>query len=224
MLNIHSALPLMCSLKMKYSPCLMRDAEGDTGDYRPSISLKSPWSLCHPACYSGHTPRHSALSHLWDFLYVACSARILFSSSLLTKTSHEWVSESRSVTSDSLLCDPVDYRVHGILQARILEWVAFSFSRESSQPRDWTQVSCTEGRFFINWATNQLKSPPPFRVLSRSLDWKHLWPLFFHWTFSVLIVLMIAYFTLEFLRSVCDFADYFESLEGRIWFYLCVGG
>ena len=34
------------------------------------------------------------------------------------------------------LCDPMNYTVHGILQARILEWVAFPFSRESSQPRD----------------------------------------------------------------------------------------
>ena len=34
------------------------------------------------------------------------------------------------------LCDPVDYRVHGILQARILEWVVFPFSRGSSEPRD----------------------------------------------------------------------------------------
>ena len=34
------------------------------------------------------------------------------------------------------LCDPMDYTVHGILQARILEWVAFPFSRGSSQPRD----------------------------------------------------------------------------------------
>ena len=39
------------------------------------------------------------------------------------------------------LCDPKDYTVHGILQARILEWVAFPFSRGSSQPRDRTQVS-----------------------------------------------------------------------------------
>ena len=39
------------------------------------------------------------------------------------------------------LCDPMDYTVHGILQARILEWVAFSFSRVSSQPRDQTQES-----------------------------------------------------------------------------------
>ena len=34
------------------------------------------------------------------------------------------------------LCDPMEYTVHGILQARILEWVAFPFSRGSSQPRD----------------------------------------------------------------------------------------
>ena len=46
------------------------------------------------------------------------------------------------------LCNPTDYRVHGILQARILEWVAFPFSRGSSQPRDQTRVSHTAGRFF----------------------------------------------------------------------------
>ena len=42
--------------------------------------------------------------------------------------------------------------VHGILQARILEWVAFHFSRGSSQPRDGTQVSCIAGEFFTSWA------------------------------------------------------------------------
>ena len=56
-----------------------------------------------------------------------------------------------------ILCDPMDgsltgFSVHGISQARILKWVAISFSRGSSQPRDQTQVSCTEGRFFTNWA------------------------------------------------------------------------
>ena len=48
------------------------------------------------------------------------------------------------------LCDPIDYTVHGILQARVLEWVAFPFSRGSSQSRDQTQVSHTAGRFFTN--------------------------------------------------------------------------
>ena len=48
------------------------------------------------------------------------------------------------------LCNPMDYIVHGILQARILEWAAFPFSRGSSQPRDQTQVSCIAGRFFTS--------------------------------------------------------------------------
>ena len=46
------------------------------------------------------------------------------------------------------LCNLMDYTVHGILQARILKWVAFPFSRGFSQPRDRTQVSCIAGRFF----------------------------------------------------------------------------
>ena len=48
------------------------------------------------------------------------------------------------------LCDPMDYTVHGILQARILEWVAFPFSRASSQPRNQTQISHIAGRFFTS--------------------------------------------------------------------------
>ena len=53
------------------------------------------------------------------------------------------------------LCDPMDYTVQGILQARILEQVAFPFSRWSSQPRDRTQISLIAGRFFISWATRK---------------------------------------------------------------------
>ena len=53
------------------------------------------------------------------------------------------------------LCDPMDYTVHGILQAWILEWIAISFSRGFSQPRDQTQVSCTAGGFFTSWATRE---------------------------------------------------------------------
>ena len=48
------------------------------------------------------------------------------------------------------LCDPMDYTVYGILQARILQWVAFPFSRGSSQPRDRTQVSRMAGGFFTS--------------------------------------------------------------------------
>ena len=51
---------------------------------------------------------------------------------------------------------PMDYTVHGILQARILKWVVFPFSRGSSQPKDWTQVSCIADRYFTNWATREV--------------------------------------------------------------------
>ena len=53
------------------------------------------------------------------------------------------------------LWDPMDYTVHGILHARILEWVAFPFSRGSSQARDQTQVSLIAGGFFTNWAIRE---------------------------------------------------------------------
>ena len=53
------------------------------------------------------------------------------------------------------LCDPKDYTVCGILQARILEWMAFPFSSGSAQPRDRTQVSCIAGGFFTSWATRE---------------------------------------------------------------------
>ena len=52
-------------------------------------------------------------------------------------------------------CSPPGSSVHGILQAIILEWVAISFSRGSSQPRDRTQVSRTAGRRFNLWATRE---------------------------------------------------------------------
>ena len=53
------------------------------------------------------------------------------------------------------LCGSMDYTVHGILQARILEWVAFPFSMGFSQPRDQTQVSHIVGRFFTSGATRE---------------------------------------------------------------------
>ena len=64
-------------------------------------------------------------------------------------------SETESCSTLLILWDPMDHRVHGILQARILEWVAVPFSRGSFQPRDQTQVSCIAGRFFTSWATRE---------------------------------------------------------------------
>ena len=54
-----------------------------------------------------------------------------------------------------MYCSSPGSSVHGILQARILEWIAICFSRRSSQPRDQTQVSCIAGRFFTDWVTRE---------------------------------------------------------------------
>ena len=81
-------------------------------------------------------------------------------------TGHGSESESRSVLSDSLR--PHGYAVHGILQARILDWAAFPFSRGPSQPRDWTWVSCIAGGFFTTWATR--KARPVLIGTSNSQD------------------------------------------------------
>ena len=90
-------------------------------------------------------------------------------------------SEVQVAQSCLTLCNSMDYTVCGILQARILEWVAFPFFRGSSQPRDQTQVSHTAGGFFTSWATREameagckwwflpesyqpaIKTPPPDR-------------------------------------------------------------
>ena len=62
-------------------------------------------------------------------------------------------SEVKVAQSCPALYDSMNYTVHGILQARIMEWIDFLFSRGSSQPRDWTHISHTAGGFFTSWAT-----------------------------------------------------------------------
>ena len=64
-----------------------------------------------------------------------------------------WLCEMKVALSCLTFCDPMDYTAHGILQTRILKWVAISFSRGSSQPRDRNQVSRITGGFFTCWAT-----------------------------------------------------------------------
>ena len=84
------------------------------------------------------------ISLLWFFYYC-----------LLLPTNQIEVKVAQSYLT---VCNPMDYTVHGILQARILKWVAFPFSRGSSQSRDWTQVSHITGRFFNSWAIGKPKN------------------------------------------------------------------
>ena len=71
-----------------------------------------------------------------------------------------WCVSLKVIQSCPTLCSPIDYTVHGILQARMLAWVAFLFPRGSSQPRDRTQVSWIAGKFFTSWATREAHSFP----------------------------------------------------------------
>ena len=105
------------------------------------------FNLCHFVleCNNGNNMYYHISSLIWIFFYL-----LIFS-------------ENESVLVTQLcpaLCEPMDRSppgssVHGILQARVLEWVAISFSRGSSPPRDWNWVSCITGRFFAIWFTEE---------------------------------------------------------------------
>ena len=71
---------------------------------------------------------------------------------------------------DPVDCSPPGSFVCGILQARILEWVAISFSRASSRHRDRTQVFCIAGRRFNLWATREALIPTIFKFFYTNLD------------------------------------------------------
>ena len=65
------------------------------------------------------------------------------------------VAQSCLTLCDPMDCSPPGSSVFGILQARMLEWVAIPFFRGSSRPKDWTWVSYIAGRFFTIWATGE---------------------------------------------------------------------
>ena len=93
---------------------------------------------------------------------------------------NEWVVTQLYLT----LCVPMDcsppcFSVHGIFQARVLEWGAIPFSRGSSQPRDWTWVSHIVGRHFTVLATREVQMGPEQdwkRHGRRNRQWEVMWP------------------------------------------------
>ena len=119
-------------------------------------------------------------------------------------------------------CDCVDYSppgsfVHGIPQARILEWVAIPFSRGSSWPRDQAWVSCIAGRFFTIWATKSmvLHEPHDFRVLPPGANLK-IEKLFFTWGHEILFY-CLATILFTHSKNVVFNTPYVESLTCWQW-------
>ena len=90
-------------------------------------------------------------------MFILCLWVALYCSSIWVSASSLYFMKVKVKVAQSCptLCDRIDYAVHGILQARILEWVAFPFSRGSSQLRDGTQVYHIAGGFFTSWATRE---------------------------------------------------------------------
>jgi len=85
------------------------------------------------------------------FIYLILFYRVVFSGSYLIKS----LSHVR-LFWDAMNCSPPGSSVHGIVQARILEWVAIPFFGESSQSKDWTWVSHIAGRSFTVWTTREV--------------------------------------------------------------------
>ena len=85
------------------------------------------------------------------------------------------VAQSCPTLWDPMDCSPPGSSVHGISQARILEWVAISFSRGSSLPRDWICISCISGEFFTNWATREACPSNGLSQIIRKVGLETLW-------------------------------------------------
>ena len=101
----------------------------------------------------------------------------------LAEMETQWYMKVLVAQSCLTLYDPMDCSlpgssVHGVLQARILEWVAIPFSRGSSWPRDRTWVSCTASRVFTNWATKEAHRYYQCTGNTGEIKWK--------WTLSVM--------------------------------------
>ena len=81
------------------------------------------------------------------------------------KESESEVAQSCPTFCNPMDCSPPGFPVHEIFKARVLEWVVISFSRGSSQPRDWTWVSCMVGRCFFHLSHQESKIIYPNYIL-----------------------------------------------------------
>ena len=128
----------------------------------PIISSSSRWSLARLPCSTHHS--QSLISQLWRACNLHDDHNFPVQLGRLEGHHHPMLCV-RVAQSCLTLCNPMDWSppgssVHGILQTRILEWVAISFSRGSSQLREQAQVSCIAGRFFTVWVWKPLQREP----------------------------------------------------------------
>ena len=127
---------------------------GLSGGWRPS-HIPSHWPRAWGTVYTQRSlPPHPSTLEL--FSWPGKFPQLSYSPQ--GKESESEVAQSCPTLSGPVDCSLPGSSLHGIFQARILEWVAISFSRASSQPRDRTEVSLIGGRRFNLWATRDSKT------------------------------------------------------------------
>ena len=114
-------------------------------------------------------------------------------------------SESEVTQSCLTLCDPMDCNlpgssIHEIFQARVLEWVAISFSRGSSQPRDQSRVSCIAGKLFTIWATRYVHRYYLYMVIVH-LSYSGFWKIIL---FKMKVCTLKEFFYMHMKRMILD--------------------
>ena len=116
------------------------------------------------------------------------------------------------------LCDPMNCNapscsVHGIIQARTLEWVDIPFSRRSSWPRDWTQVSCIVGGFFTIWATREAQLCLIFLKIPKHLS---------KWLYHLHLPqeCMNSYFSISLQHFLLSVFFIIAILASAIWYFI----
>ena len=128
------------------------------------------WAILWLHHLSSFYSRHSTLTcrdlASWNLLWAELKVKVF--------------TQSRPTLCDPMDCRPPGSSVHGTLQARILEWVAISFSRGSSRARDQTRLSRTADRLFTHWVTREtimswIVSPSKFVCWSHNLQNFRMW-------------------------------------------------
>ena len=129
----------------------------------PTYSFPAPIASNQGMSDSFHSsaplPDFESMSNIGDGGWIPCYSKLWIDNLCL----FSFESESEVTQSCPTLCDPMDCSlsgssVRGIFQARVLEWIAISFSRGSSQPRDWTRVSwvfCIGRWILYHWANRE---------------------------------------------------------------------
>jgi len=113
-------------------------------------SLQSCLTLCDP-----HRRQPTRLPHPWDSPGKNTGVGFHFLLKCMKVKSEREVTQSCPTLCDHTVYSLPGSSLHGILQARILQWIAIHFSGGSFWPRNWTWVCHIAGRFFITWATRK---------------------------------------------------------------------